>query len=255
MTWFSGGLLISLFGLVAGSFFNVCIHRLPHGSSIVVPSSRCPKCGQRIRWSDNVPILGYVRLRGRCRHCRTAISPTYLIVEIVTPVLFLIQYQDVGFELLLVPRLFFIGAMIVLLVIDLRHLVVPDVITIPGICIGLLSSCFVRPGLFESLLGLVAGGTILLLISEVYYRIRNEVGLGMGDVKMLAMIGAFLGWKLMLVALVLASSIGSIVGVGMIIAARADSKSALPLGAFLAAASIGVTVVGEPLIVWYMSFY
>ena len=248
-------LLLALFGLVAGSFLSVCIHRLPHGRSVVTPSSHCPCCGEWIRWFDNIPVFGYLALRGQCRHCHAPINPMYPAVEVVTPVLFLLQYQEVGFDLLLVTRLLFTGAMIVLFAIDLQHRVLPNVVTIPGICSGLLFSCFVQPGWFDAVLGVVIGGVTLLAISEVYYRVRGEEGLGMGDVKMLAMIGAFLGWQSMLVTLVLASFLGSIIGICAMRSASGGRKFALPLGSFLAVASIVVTLVGEPVIAWYMSFY
>ena len=247
--------LIVLFGLVVGSFLNVCIHRLPCGRSVVTPSSHCPVCGQRIRWFDNVPVFGYLVLWGRCRHCLTLINPMYPAVEVVTPVLFLLQCHEVGFEPLLVTRLLFTGVMIVLFTIDLRHRVLPNVITIPGIFVGLLFSCFAEPGWFDALLGVIIGGVTLLVVSEVYYRARGEHGLGMGDVKMLAMIGAFLGWQSMLVTLVLASFLGSTIGICVMLSGRGDRQFALPLGSFLAVASIAVTFVGEPFIAWYVSLY
>ena len=255
MSELTQSLFLALFGLVTGSFLSVCIHRLPNGGSVVTPSSYCPCCGEWIRWFDNVPIFGYLVLRGQCRHCHESIDPMYPAVEVATPVLFLLQYQEVGFGLLLVTRFLFTGAMLVLFVIDLRHRVLPNIVTIPGIFSGLLFSCFVQPGWFDALLGVVIGGVTLLVISEVYYRVRGEEGLGMGDVKMLAMIGAFLGWQSMLATLMLASVLGSIIGIYVVRSASGGSKVALPLGSFLAAASIVVTLVGEPVIAWYMSFY
>ena len=249
------GVLLALFGLVVGSFLNVCIHRLPRGGSIVNPPSHCPSCGQSLRWFDNVPVGGYVMLRGRCRACGTSISPMYPAVEVVTSVLFVLQYAVVGFEPLLVARLVLVCAMIVLFMIDLQHRLLPNVITLPGVVVGLVFSLFLPPGWVDAVIGVVVGGGSLLAISEAYYRIRGEEGLGMGDVKMLAMIGAFLGWQSMLVTLLLASLLGSVVGIGMMASSRGDGKYALPLGSFLAVASIAATAVGEPFIAWYASFY
>ena len=247
--------LFALLGLVVGSFLNVCIHRLPRGESIVHPPSHCPVCGHTLRWFDNVPVLGWVQLGGRCRGCRKPISIMYPAVEVATPLLFLLQYWEVGLQPLLVPRLVFTCAMIVLFLIDLQHRILPNVITVPGIVIGLAFSVVLEPGWIQASIGVLVGGGSLLAISEAYYRIRGEEGLGMGDVKMLGMIGAFLGWQVMLVTLLFASLLGSIVGIGMMAFGRGGAKYALPLGSFLAAAAVASTVIGQPFVAWYASFY
>ena len=247
--------LLAVFGLIVGSFLNVCIHRLPRGGSIVNPPSHCPSCGRALRWFDNVPVLGYVVLRGRCRACGEPISLMYPAVEVATAALFLLQYWHVGWQPLLVARVAFSGAMVVLFVIDLRHRILPNVITIPGIVVGLLASVVVEPGWIDALIGAALGAGSLLAISEAYYRIRGEEGLGMGDVKMLGMIGAFLGWQLMLVTLLLASLLGSLAGLAVMALRHGDARYALPLGSFLAIAAIVATVAGEPFVVWYASFY
>ena len=242
-------------GLVVGSFLNVCVYRLPRGGSIVSPPSHCTTCGRALRWFENVPVVGYLMLRGRCRTCRGPISLMYPAVELVTPALFLVQYWQLGWQPLLGARLVFSCAMIVLFLIDLQHRILPNVVTIPGVVVGLAASFFVEPGWLDAVLGVAVGGGSLLAISEAYYRIRGAEGLGMGDVKMLAMIGAFLGWQLMLVTLLLASLLGSLIGVAMIVLRRGDAKHALPLGSFLAIGAIASTVIGEPFIAWYASFY
>jgi leader peptidase (prepilin peptidase)/N-methyltransferase len=155
----------------------------------------------------------------------------------------------------MVSRLGFACAMLVLFVIDLQHRILPNVITLPGIVIGFILSVATEPGWVASLIGLLAGGGVLLLIAEAYYRIRKEEGLGMGDVKMLAMIGAFLGWKLMLLTLVLASFAGSVIGVAMMAFGRGGMKYALPFGTFLAIAAVVASVVGDRIVAWYVSFY
>ena len=253
MTALVAGPLVALLGLAAGSFLNVCIHRLPRGASVVDPPSHCPACGRRIRWFDNVPIAGYLLLRGRCRACRAPISPVYPLVELVTPVLFLLQFQVLGCQPLLVPRLLFTAAMIVLFVVDLRHHVLPNVITLPGIAIGLVCSVGLEPGWFDALLGALGGGGSLLVIAEAYSRIRGQEGLGLGDVKMLAMIGAFLGWPLAFVTLAWASLLGATAGIGLLRFAGVGWRHPLPLGSFLAFAGVAASLVGGPFLDWYFA--
>ena len=248
------GLVMAL-GLVIGSFLNVCIYRLPRGESVVSPPSRCPSCGRELRWFENVPVLGYLLLGGRCRTCRAAVSPIYPIVEAATALLFLLQYWQLGWQPLLGVRLVFVAAMIVLFAIDLQHRILPNVITLPGVVIGVAASFLFEPGWRFSLIGVAAGGGVLWAIGEAYFRIRGEEGMGMGDVKMLAMIGAFLGWPLMLVTLLIASLAGSAFGGGMILLDRGSMKYALPLGSFLAAGALIATHVGRPLLEWYGGFY
>ena len=246
---------VAAFGLAVGSFLNVCIYRLPRGGSLLSPPSHCTVCQRALRWYENVPVLSYLVLGGRCRTCRTPISPVYPLVEIATSVAFVVMVAELGWNPLLVPRLVLGCALIVLALIDLEHRILPNVITVPGIVVGFAFSLFLPPGWLASLLGILAGGGTLLLIAEGYYRIRGEEGLGMGDVKMLAMIGAFLGWQLMLVALVLSSCLGSLVGLAMIVARKGDMKYALPFGTFLAMGTLLSMFFGEPIIRWYVSFY
>ena len=245
---------VTMLGTAVGSFLNVCIHRLPLGLSLAWPASHCPSCRAPVKPYDNVPIVSYLWLRGRCRNCRAPISIKYPIVELVTGAMFL------GAFLLfdspeLIQRLLFGCAMVVLFVVDLEHRILPDVITLPGIVIGFLFSFFMPPGWVDSLIGIVVGGGSLWLVGEIYFRVRHEEGMGFGDVKMLAMIGAFLGWKLMLLTLILSSFIGSIVGVTMIALHRGDMKYALPFGTFLALGAIAASTAGRLIIDWYASFY
>ncbi len=246
------GLLIGLFGLAVGSFLNVCIHRLPHGASVVTPPSHCPACGVPIRWFDNVPVLGYLALGGRCRACRAPIDPLYPFVEIGTAVLFLVQHQVLGLQPLLAPRLLFTAAMIVLFAVDLRHHVLPNVITLPGIVVGLLGSIFLEPGWVDALLGTLAGGGALLAIAQGYFLVRGREGLGLGDVKMLAMVGAFLGWPLAFLTLAWASLLGATVGIGMLRLHGFGWQHPLPLGSFLALAAVAASLVGTRFLDWYL---
>ena len=247
--------VLAALGLAVGSFLNVCIHRLPLRVSVVTPSSHCPACSSALRWIDNVPVLSYVWLRGRCRACDAPISPAYPLVELTTAVMFVLQYQQLGWQPLLAVRLLFGCAMIVLFVIDLRHRILPNAITIPGIAVGLAAALAFEPGWRDALAGVVIGGGGLFLLAEAYYRIRHQEGLGMGDVKMLAMIGAFLGWQLMLVTLLLASLLGSVIGIGMLVLRLSDGKYALPLGSFLALAALVAMSTGEPVVAWYGGLY
>ena len=192
-------------GLAVGSFLNVCMYRLPQELSVNFPASHCPVCKRPLAWFENIPVVSWVALRGRCRTCLAPIAAQYVIVEALTGALFLDGYFIYGWTLLLAVRLIFACAIIVLFVIDLHHRILPNVITLPGIAAGFIFSFFLPPGWFSSLIGVLAGGGVLFAISETYYRLRGFEGLGMGDVKMLAMIGAFLGWPLMLVTLVFAS--------------------------------------------------
>ena len=242
-------------GLAVGSFLNVCIYRLPRRESLMYPASHCPSCGRSLSWFENIPLVSWIALGGRCRSCRSRIGAQYPLVEAITAAAFVSAYLLYGWTPLLAARLLFACAMIVLFVIDLHHRILPNVITLPGIVIGLVISVFLPPGWRSSLIGLIAGGGVLLAIGEGYYRTRGYEGLGMGDVKMLAMIGAFLGWPLMLVTLVLASLAGSVVGVGMLVSRRGDMKAALPFGTFLAVGALVAAVAGNAVIDWYLTFY
>jgi leader peptidase (prepilin peptidase)/N-methyltransferase len=177
------------------------------------------------------------------------------MVELATPLLFVMQYSQVGWSALLLARLVFVSAMVMLFVIDLQHRILPNLITVPGIGVGLAASLMLEPGWRAAMLGVLIGGGSLLLIAEIYYWLRHQEGLGMGDVKMLAMIGAFLGWQQMLVTLLLASLLGSVVGIVMILLGLGGSKPTLPLGSFFALAAVVTTATGEPLVQWYGGFY
>lgn len=248
-------LLLAAAGLAVGSFLNVCIHRLPRSQSVVSPASACIACGRPLRWFENVPVAAWLALRGRCRTCGARIPPAYPLVELATPALFLLQYDLLGWQPLLAARLLLCAALVVLFVTDLRHRVLPDAVTLTGIGAGLAAAVVVEPGWPDALLGAAAGGGLLLGVARAYAWLRGEEGLGMGDVKMLAMVGAFLGWQLTFVALLLATLLGSAVGIGMLALGLADRRYPLPFGSFLAAGAVAAMVAGEPLIAWYLSLY
>jgi leader peptidase (prepilin peptidase) / N-methyltransferase len=242
-------------GLAVGSFLNVCIHRLPRRRSVVNPPSSCPACGYRLRWYDNIPVLSWALLRARCRNCRAPVSIRYPIVELVTMGVFLLHLWVFGWTVLMAVRLVFACALIVLFAIDLEHHLLPNAITLPGIVVGLIVSAIVPPGIRDAVLGTLLGGGVLWLIGEAYYRFAGQEGMGGGDVKMLAMVGAFLGWQLVLVTLVLSSVAGSLIGLLVIAIRRGGLKYALPYGTFLALGALAASLVGERIIAWYVGMY
>lgn len=247
--------LLIVVGLCVGSFLNVCIHRLPRGGSLLRPRSRCPGCEYELRWYDNIPVISYVLLLGRCRQCRARISLRYPIVELLTATVFVLHPAVFGWTALMVVRLLFACALIVLFAIDLEHQILPNVITLPGLAGGLIFSLVFPPGVLDAVLGALIGGGVLWLIGEAYYRFAGQEGMGGGDVKMLAMVGAFLGWKLVLVTLIVSSIAGSLVGLLVILSRRGGLKQALPYGTFLALGALLASLVGERIVDWYVSFY
>lgn len=250
-----GGLILAalfLLGLCIGSFLNVCIHRMPRGESVNFPGSHCPSCGKAIRWHDNIPVVSYLLLGGKCRACRAPFSSRYMWVEILTGVIFAAHglFFDPG--VLLAVRLVFAAILIALFFIDLEHQLLPDALTFPGIAVGLIASLFVQPGWQASGLGAALGAGILLLIRWVWKRATGVDGMGLGDVKMLAMIGAVLGWQAVWLVLFFASLAGAITGVAIASAGRGSMKSKLPFGTFLAVAALFASLWGDRLIAWYV---
>ena len=244
-----------LFGLCFGSFLNVVIFRLPLGQSLNHPPSRCMKCGYALRWRDNIPILSWALLGGKCRKCRTRISMQYPIVELVTALLFVLVVWLTPPGPLVFSRLMLVCILVALFGIDLEHQILPNTITLPGMAIGLIFSFIAPPGWQSSLTGILLGAGVLYGIAAAYYLVRREEGLGMGDVKMLAMIGAFLGWKAVLVTLVLSSFSGALLGIALIAAQRGGMRLALPFGTFLALGALAAMFAGDPLIAWYSQFF
>jgi leader peptidase (prepilin peptidase)/N-methyltransferase len=248
-------LFAGAFGALIGSFLNVCIHRLPRGASIVWPASACPHCSRELSWYENIPVASYLALRGRCRTCKAPISVRYPFVEALTSAMFMMAWWHYGPGPLFAARAIFGCALIVLFAIDLEHHLLPNVITLPGIAVGFAFSFLTEPGWTASLIGLLAGGGVLYLIAVLYYWVRHEEGLGMGDPKMLAMIGAFLGWKLTLVTLMVASLTGTIVGLAMMASGQGTLKYALPFGCFLAVGAVIAAAAGPPVLDWYLGFF
>jgi len=244
---------VFLFGAVVGSFLNVCIYRLPAGKSIVFPPSSCPACSTLIRWYDNIPILGWLVLRGRCRACQAPIAKQYPLVELLNGLLTLALFYRFGPTSTFAVLWVFCCALVVITFIDLEHQIIPDVISLPGIALGFISSSFL-PWLSwsNSLIGLVAGGGVLLLVAYGYEFLTKKEGMGGGDVKLLAMMGAFLGWRAVPFILFAASLVGSVIGVSLMLAQKKDGKLAIPFGPFLAFGAVLYIFYGRQIITWYL---
>ena len=241
-------------GAVIGSFLNVCIVRLPEGVSVVAPSSRCPICGQGIRWYDNIPILSYLVLRGRCRSCGDPVSVRYPLVEMMTALMFAALWTRFGFGIPWALYAAFVSGLIVVTFVDLAHQIIPDVVSLPGICVGFVASFFL-PGISwtESLLGILIGGGLLLAVAEGYRFLRKKEGMGGGDIKLLAMIGAFLGWKSIPVTIFIASFLGALVGGLYLAVTRKGTQVPIPFGPYLVMGALLDLFWGDELIDWYLS--
>lgn len=252
-----------ILGSVIGSFLNVCIYRLPREESIVFPPSRCTSCGSRIRAYHNIPVFGYLFLGGKCSDCGSPISPLYPIVEILSGLTLLGIFWKFGFSVDALFYLILIYSLVVITFIDLEHMIIPNIITIPGVVVGLLFNAlgtdwehsrdllgrfsFSLENFFgvlnevpflDSVFGTIIGGGLLFLIAFLYVIIRKREGMGMGDVKLLAMIGAFLGWKGVIFVMLVSSIIGTLVGLSVIIYKKGDLRYAIPFGPFLSLAAV-----------------
>lgn len=224
-----------LLGLIVGSYLNVVIHRLPRGRSTVLPRSRCPACGTAIRARDNLPVVSWLLLGGRCRSCRAPISVRYPAVEATTAALFVGCAERFGPTAAALAGALFCALLVALAGIDLEHYTLPDRLTLPGIALGVAAQPLLPwGGVVPALIGAAAGGALLVAVWGAWYLIRREHGIGFGDAKMLAMIGAFLGWKGMAVAFVAATAAGAAVGVAALAAGRLGRRGKLPFGFFLA---------------------
>ena len=244
--------IVFIFGAIVGSFLNVCIVRVPQRRSIARPPSHCPQCKAGIAWYDNVPLVSYLVLRGRCRACGVRISPLYPAVEVLTGALAVALWMRLGPGLAFAGYFVFAAALITITFIDLDHRIIPDVISLPGIALGLAVS-FVSPLVapLDAFIGALAGGGVLLGIALAYEAIRGHEGMGGGDIKLLAMIGAFLGWQSLFVTLMVASIVGSLIGVALMIRQGADAKLAIPFGPFLACGALVHLFFGDRILAFY----
>jgi leader peptidase (prepilin peptidase)/N-methyltransferase len=266
-------IVAALFGAVVGSFLNVVIHRLPAGESIVFPGSHCPRCGAPIRPWDNIPVFSWLALGGRCRDCREPIAPRYPLVELANALLWAALAQRFGFGFQLFAFAALCSALLAITLIDVDHWIIPDAITIPGIAAGLAASFFLpprgsliasflyhrlgldhlpgvlaSPGFWDSLAALALGGGLFYLVAVV-----SRGGMGGGDIKLTAMMGAFLGMRDLGVAVFIGLLAGSAVGIGLMIAGRKTRKDAIPFGPFLALGGICAVFWGRSLVEWYLN--
>jgi leader peptidase (prepilin peptidase)/N-methyltransferase len=246
-------ILVVIFGLIVGSFLNVCISRLPRGRSIVRPRSRCPKCGQPISAFDNIPVLSFIILKGRCRSCHERISPQYPIVEITSSLLLLLAYRKFGLTLQFAGYGYFMLALLVIFATDAMERVIPDRVTYPSIVIGLAFSALNRE-IVSGLTGAAAGFALLLLVAWFGRFLFRKEAMGGGDVKLAAMIGAFLGWRMLLVSLFLAFFTGALVGVVIMLVRGRGKGSEVAFGPFMAVGAVAALLFGETILQAYLRF-
>ena len=275
-------IFVFLFGAAVGSFLNVVIHRVPNEESIVFPNSACPKCATSIKPYDNIPILSWLLLRGKCRGCGERISPRYPAVELLTALLFLTVYSVIGFNAFLPVCLIFAAAIVALMFIDAGHMILPNVITYPLLVFALIVR-IVFPLVFPedyfgdlqavplhilsgypvwlvslaaAILGAAAGGGSLWLVGELWKRLRGVEAMGMGDVKMMLGVGALLGWRLTLLSIFIAAFAGSVIGIVIIARQKGkDMQAMVPFGIFLGIGSIAALLFGDRLIAWYINSF
>jgi leader peptidase (prepilin peptidase)/N-methyltransferase len=268
----------ALFGLIIGSFLNVCIYRIPLGKSIVFPGSSCTHCASPIRFYDNIPVLSFLLLRGKCRSCGNPISFQYPLVELLTALAFYFCARVWQFASPTFVNTLFLSIIIILVFTDYNHRILPNKLTLPGIVVGILLSPFQAHGVYTdvfslplrvnsllglgdipsllpwtgSLLGVIVGGGPLFLVALAYETIRRRQGLGMGDIKMMAMVGAFTGWQLALLTIFAGSLMGTIVGVFLMISRKMNMQGKLPFGVFLGAGSALSLFYGQAFLHWYL---
>ncbi len=245
---------VFILGLCIGSFLNVCIYRLPESKSIVKPRSMCPNCGTLIRFYDNIPILSYVWLKGKCRHCDAPISLRYPVVELLSGLFAAGVFFKYGISLEAAVYYVFIATLLVITFIDIDHQIIPDVITLPGIPI-FFGASFALPQItyIESILGLLIGGGSLFLVAWMYHLLTKKEGMGGGDIKLLGMMGAIIGWKGVLFTIFAASAVGTVSGMLIMLKTRKSMKLAVPFGPFLAIGGITYILFGPQLIAWYFN--
>lgn len=278
--WHSANVIAAvafLFGLCIGSFLNVCIRRIPGGVSIVAPASRCPKCQAPIKPYDNIPVVSYLLLGGKCRRCKAPISAVYPVVEILTGLLFVVCVLAFGLTLTAAKWAVFACLIIVLLFTDIFERLLPDRVNFAGLGAGILFSLFVPVNdgaatwlsgkmfefpppaavlsLVDSLMGAAVGSGLLWAVAEGYFRLRGREGMGLGDVKMMAMAGAFLGPQRTLLTILVGALLGSVLGAAFILLSKRGSNYELPFGTFLGAAALLVGFFGTPALEWYRSLF
>lgn len=243
-----------IFGALTGSFLNVCICRLPRNESVVSPPSRCPACAYRIHWYDNIPLLSYLLLRGRCRGCGARISIRYPLIELANGLLTLALFLRYGPSPSFAALFLFCSALVVITGIDLEHQVIPDRITMPGIVAGVAFSFFLPwPGWLNALLGILAGGGSLLLVACAYEWLTGREGMGGGDIKLVAMMGAFLGWEAV-PFIILAGALAGLLAESLpMLIRKRNSGQAIPFGPYLTFGALFHLFLGHRIITWYLA--
>jgi leader peptidase (prepilin peptidase)/N-methyltransferase len=254
-------LTVFLFGLITGSFLNVCIYRIPRRLSIIIPSSRCPSCNTPIKPWDNIPVVSYILLGGKCRFCKAKISLRYPLVELLNAIMYVLILWRFNSGWHTVIYLVFSSSLIVITFIDLDFQIIPDRITLSGIPIGFLAGSFLLPDPFErssllgikaSLIGMITGFGLFYLVALIGSAIFKKEALGGGDVKMMAMVGALMGWKAVLLTTFIGSLTGSIIGILLIVLKGKDRKAKIPFGPFLALGTIITLFYGQEILSWYL---
>ena len=249
-------IIIIVFGFAWGSFLNVLIYRIPRDMSLIKPASSCPHCKKKIKVYDNIPIISYLTLGGKCRYCKAKIPFSYPLVEFLTPLSFALIYSQHSLSFFFFASCLFASAMIVLGFIDFYHMIIPDEITMPGLVLALVYSLFREDvNITQALIGAVSGASFLLLVYGAYLLLRKKEGLGMGDVTMMLLIGAYLGWRQAFFTLILASFVGALVGLIVIFFRKKDFQYSLPFGTFLAPAAFFSLLWGEKILRAYLSLF
>lgn len=240
-------LLVFLFGACIGSFLNVCIYRIPREESVVFPGSHCPSCNHAIAWYDNIPVVSYLLLKGKCRHCGVRISPRYALVEMLTAALFLAVWNEYGWDARTLIFLVMVSGLLLGTFVDLEHYIIPDRVSLGGMVTGLAFSALVPalhqetsvgPALVASVIGLVAGAGSLFLVGELGRLVLKKDAMGLGDVKLLGGIGAYVGWAGVVFTVLISSLLGSIIGITLIACGKREWQGRIPYGPFLAAGAV-----------------
>ncbi len=240
-----------LFGLLFGSFLNVCIYRIPRGESIAFPASHCPNCQRPIKPYDNVPVFSFLLLRGKCRSCSATISWRYPMVEAMTAALFGYIVHRYSITWAALAYIVFAGLLIAISFIDLDHLIIPDVLSLPGIALGFGASFLIPHPWYDSLIGLLVGGGMIWIVGYLGELAFKKEAMGGGDVKLMAMVGAFLGWKMVLLTILFASVVGAAIGILMKLS---TGKEYIPFGPFLSLGALCALFFGENFLRWYLTF-
>ena len=254
---------VFMFGSLIGSFLNVCIYRIPRGESIVSPGSRCTSCGKPVRFYDNIPILSYIVLMGKCRQCKAGVSMRYPSIELLNALLYLLVLHRFGIASpwVLLTYFVFVSSLVVIVFIDFDHQIIPDSITLPGIPIAVVLGSFILPdpflrheemGYVNSIIGFLAGGGFFYIIAIAGRAILKKDAMGGGDIKMMAMVGGLLGWKGVILTTFLGSLFGSLIGVSLIMLKGREWGSKIPFGPYLALGALVSLLWGEDILRWYL---